>query len=288
MGASVLILKVLKDKIYKGSFFYSSVFIEDNSEFNMEETRKRYAEYKGIALDSVPSIIPIKGKEELEKVLGAAHEFEHIGEGTLEDLIEFTRENGKIEGTILIHHGGEKDDSYYGVVFSVDANHSDLKDKIKESIPYTDKYKIKLKGTRKEIAEKFKEFIELRKAKESEKIEEQFPRPDYAMSMPFYVSKEKEDSENKYSICFDTCPKNNHGLHARPLVSLINKADEHGKKDEISLIKDGQEAEGIITMMSFGIEKGQNVTVKIKGTDERSWKAAMGIYALFENKFGED
>ena len=80
----------------------------------MDELRKRYAEYKGIPVDGVSNIIMIKGKHELDALIGPeSEEFEHnIGEGTIEDMIEFTRKNGQLEGKILMHNDGEDDASY--------------------------------------------------------------------------------------------------------------------------------------------------------------------------------
>jgi phosphotransferase system HPr (HPr) family protein len=260
----------------------------------MEDTRKKYAEYKGIPIASVPAIISISGKKELEDLLGSTiGEFEHIGEGTIEDIIEFTRENGQIEGKVLMHHDG-KDDSYYGFIFSMDFDHNDLK----ENISLGERRKIKLHcKNRAEIADKFKEFIKLREVKHYEKIVEQYARPDYAQNLNFYISEDKDfDCEtpqeqaegNKYAICFDSVPKNKLGLHARSTGAILNIAEQYNRK--ISIIKDGQESakNSILSILSLAVEQYQNCTVKISGTDENSWKTAVDIYHMFEKKFGED
>lgn len=252
----------------------------------MDELRKRYAEYKGIPVDSVPNILVIKGKHELDALIGQENErFEHnIGEGTIEDMIEFTRINGQLEGKIFMHHDGDDDSSYYGFIFKMDSADNELK----EAVPYGEPRKFKFKGTRKEIAEKYKEFIKLKEAQRSEKIQEQFARPAYADGLDFYISENKESSENRYSICFNMSPKNKIGLHMRPIGQILDVANKYDK--EVSLIKDGMEsvANSIISMSALYTPKDDNVTVRITGTDENSWKAAVEIYRLNENKFGED
>jgi phosphotransferase system HPr (HPr) family protein len=261
----------------------------------MEDTRKKYADYKGIPVTSVPTIIPIKGKKELEYLLGqTTGKFEHIGEGTIEDVIEFTRENGKLEGKILMHHDGG-DDPYYGFIFPMDSNHNELK----ENISAGERRKIKLHCKNMgEISSKFKEFIKLREVKHYEKIVEQYARPDYAKDLNFYISEDKDfdfetpedqiESGNRYAICFDTAPKNNEGLHFRPVASIIDIANKYNT--QIALIKDGKESgkNSILGIGALGILKDQNCTVKVAGTDENSWKTAVDIYYLFEKKFGED
>jgi len=259
----------------------------------MDEIRKKYAAQHRIDLDSVPSIIQVKGSE-LEALVGEdMGQFEPIGEGTVEDLIEFTRQNGHIEGAILIHYGGENKDSYNGIIFSTDVNHSELTSKVKEAIPHNATYKIKLKGTRKEIADQLRTYIELRKAEKSEKIQEQFQRPFFAAGLPFYIAKSKlskediEDGLEEHSIFFDICPENQQGLHARPSAQVVIKAKEYGKK--VALIKEGQRSQynSPMSMMALYAPKGETITMEINGTDEKSWKAAAEIYSLFKNKFGE-
>ena len=247
----------------------------------MNETREKYAKHKGIPLEDVPSVITVKGKSELEIICGKT-DFHYIGRAKLDTLLKFTRKNGTIEGKILSHNGGEEN-TYYGEIFSMNSSQNELRN----NLPLDEEREIEISGeNREEVAQKLREFIKLEKAKEFEKIQEQFPRPDYAIGMPLYVSQEKENSEDKYSICFDTCPKNKHGLHYRPVTQVLNKAAEYNKK--VTLVKEGEEAEGILGITTLYVPQHQNVTVKIKGTDEKSWKAAMDIYSLFEKKFGED
>lgn len=293
---SVLILRGLKRKLYKGPFFHSSAFIEDKSGFSMDELREKYAKWKGIPLDEVPSCIIIKGKKELEYILGPEiEEIEHAGEGSLENLVEYERKNGKIECKISMHHGDKNNDSYYGLIFSMDSNHNDLK----ENVAYGEKRKIGFIGKDgKEVAEKFKEFIKLEEAKECEKIQEQFQRPAFAIGLPFYVAKieppkkESEEYLNEnlegYSIFFEVKPENEQGFHARPSSQVIIKANKYGKK--VALIKGGQRSQynSPMGMMALYVSKGMAATIEVNGTDEKSWKCAAEIYSLVENKFGED
>jgi phosphocarrier protein len=260
----------------------------------MDESRQRYATYKGISEASVPPVITIKGKEELEAVVGPiSAKFEHIGDGTLEDVIEFIRVNGQIDAKVLMHHDG-REDTYYGFLFSMNADHNDLK----ENIPAGERKKIKFHcKNRAEIAENFKNFIKLKEVKHYEKIVEQYARPDYAQNLDFYISEDKDfDCEtpeeqaegNRYAICFDTAPKNILGLHARPAGAILNIAEQYGRK--ISMIKNCQESmkDSIMGMLALAIEKDQNCTVKIAGTDEQAWKTAVEVYHMFEKKFNED
>jgi phosphotransferase system HPr (HPr) family protein len=263
----------------------------------MNELRKKYADYKGISEASVPYVIPIKGKEELEYLVGpASSEFEHIGDGTIEDVLEFTRENGQIDGKILMHHDGG-DEAYYGFIFSIDSDHNELK----ENIPAGERRKIKFHcKNRAELADKFKEFIKLKEVKHYEKIVEQYARPDYAQNLDFRIVEDKNfDNEtleekaegNRYAICFDTTPKNELGIHFRPAGTIVNIANQYKRK--VSLISGGQESgkNSMMSMVALAISPNtgnKECTVKIEGTDEQSWKTALEIYQLFEKKFGED
>lgn len=61
---------------------------------------------------------------------------------------------------------------------------------------------------------------------------------------------------------------NETGLHARPASQFVKKANQY--KAETSIIFDGKEvnAKSIMGIMSLGISKGSQVTLKAEGKDE--------------------
>ena len=63
--------------------------------------------------------------------------------------------------------------------------------------------------------------------------------------------------------------KNEEGLHARPAALISKKASEF--KSKIVLIKDGEEyeAKSILMLMTIGAEKGETITIKAEGDDEK-------------------
>jgi len=79
--------------------------------------------------------------------------------------------------------------------------------------------------------------------------------------------------------------KNDTGIHARPASLIVQKAN--GFKSDISLGKDGQEvnAKSIMGIMSLGVSKSTEVTIKAEGADEEA--AVDAIVELIENGFGE-
>lgn len=60
-----------------------------------------------------------------------------------------------------------------------------------------------------------------------------------------------------------------HGLHARPATDFVKMASS--VKSEVFLIKDGKEmnAKSIMGVMALGVSKGDEVTLRVDGSDER-------------------
>ncbi|PRX34739.1 phosphocarrier protein [Orenia metallireducens] len=82
-----------------------------------------------------------------------------------------------------------------------------------------------------------------------------------------------------------TIIKNDTGIHARPASLIVQKAN--GFESDITLGKDGQEvnAKSIMGIMSLGVSKSTEITIKAEGADEAA--AVDAIVELIENGFGE-
>jgi len=76
------------------------------------------------------------------------------------------------------------------------------------------------------------------------------------------------------------------GLHARPASKLVKIASTG--KSEVTLIKDGQRANGksILGVMLLQAEQGSTLTLEVKGIDEE--EVLSQIIELINDKFGED
>ena len=79
---------------------------------------------------------------------------------------------------------------------------------------------------------------------------------------------------------------NRHGLHARPAAQFVKIAGKY--TSDIKVIKDGLEVNGksIMGIMMLAAEPGSEITLLIKGEDEREAFAALN--ELIEQKFYED
>jgi phosphocarrier protein HPr len=79
---------------------------------------------------------------------------------------------------------------------------------------------------------------------------------------------------------------NRHGLHARPAAQFVKIAGKY--TSDIKVIKDGLEVNGksIMGIMMLAAEPGSEITLLIKGKDEKEAFAALN--ELIEQKFYED
>ncbi len=80
--------------------------------------------------------------------------------------------------------------------------------------------------------------------------------------------------------------QNQAGLHARPAAMFSQKATSF--KSSIMIFKDGKSAnaKSIISVMGLGIKKGENLFMKIDGTDAD--EAAAALQKMVADKFGEE
>ena len=79
---------------------------------------------------------------------------------------------------------------------------------------------------------------------------------------------------------------NKHGLHARPAAQFVKIAGKF--KSDIKVIKDGLEVNGksIMGIMMLAAEPGSEITLLIKGEDEKEAFAALND--LLSQKFYEN
>ncbi len=79
--------------------------------------------------------------------------------------------------------------------------------------------------------------------------------------------------------------KNNSGLHARPATMVVKEASKY--RSEIMIINGTIEvnAKSIMGIMAMGANKGQELELRIDGSDEKEALEALG--ALFETNFDE-
>lgn len=79
--------------------------------------------------------------------------------------------------------------------------------------------------------------------------------------------------------------ENETGLHARPATELVKKASQYSS--QVSVIKDEVEynAKSILSLMSAGAEKGDEIIIRAVGEDED--EAIEGIIDLIKNNFNE-
>lgn len=79
--------------------------------------------------------------------------------------------------------------------------------------------------------------------------------------------------------------RNKVGLHARPAALFVQTAMKF--KANVSVAKDEREvnAKSILSVLTLGVNQGDQVTVKAEGEDER--EAIEAISSLVESNFGE-
>lgn len=79
--------------------------------------------------------------------------------------------------------------------------------------------------------------------------------------------------------------QNEAGLHARPASLFVRESAKY--KSEILVEKDGKEykAKSIMSILNMGAFKGDRITVRADGPDER--EAVEGLAKLVNGKFGE-
>jgi phosphocarrier protein len=79
--------------------------------------------------------------------------------------------------------------------------------------------------------------------------------------------------------------ENETGLHARPATELVKKAGQYNSK--VSVIKGEVEynAKSILSLMSAGAKKGDEIIIRAVGEDEA--EAIEGIVELIKNNFNE-
>ncbi|ABR47464.1 Phosphotransferase system, phosphocarrier protein HPr [Alkaliphilus metalliredigens QYMF] len=78
---------------------------------------------------------------------------------------------------------------------------------------------------------------------------------------------------------------NETGIHARPASLLVKEATKF--KSEFFIVKDGNEynCKSIMSVMSMGAKKGEEITVKVFGEDEI--EAFEAMTSLIERGFDE-
>ncbi|PRR79344.1 HPr-like protein Crh [Clostridium liquoris] len=79
----------------------------------------------------------------------------------------------------------------------------------------------------------------------------------------------------------NTIIKNETGLHARPAMEVVKEASKF--KSDVFLIKNGNSynAKSIVSIMSAGCIKGDEITIKASGEDEN--EAVISLVDLIEN-----
>ncbi|MHB1394695.1 MAG: HPr family phosphocarrier protein [Clostridia bacterium] len=76
------------------------------------------------------------------------------------------------------------------------------------------------------------------------------------------------------------------GLHARPAAEIVKIASRFESKVQLCSSKKNVDAKSIIMMMTLGLRKGEQMTIKADGADEKDCIEALKTYV--ENKFYEE
>ena len=71
------------------------------------------------------------------------------------------------------------------------------------------------------------------------------------------------------------------GIHARPAGFIVKEASKYGSDIRIDLDGRSADAKKIFSVMSLGAKCGDEITVRIEGTDEE--KCAKELSEFFEN-----
>ncbi|MUV39229.1 Phosphocarrier protein HPr [Lentibacillus sp. JNUCC-1] len=75
------------------------------------------------------------------------------------------------------------------------------------------------------------------------------------------------------------------GVHARPATLLVNKAGQYQSEVEVSYNGKTVNLKSIMGVMSLGIPKGAEITVKVDGNDEED--AMNGVAEVIKEQLGE-
>lgn len=80
--------------------------------------------------------------------------------------------------------------------------------------------------------------------------------------------------------------QNKLGLHARAAVKFVNLANRF--QSSVIIVKDGNEIDGksILGILTLAATMGSEIVLKISGPDEDS--SIKELFALINNKFGEE
>ena len=78
---------------------------------------------------------------------------------------------------------------------------------------------------------------------------------------------------------------NNTGLHARPAAEFVQVATKFKSKIKVSKAGHEVDARSIVSVLSLGVGKGTEITLKAEGEDEQA--AINALVALIQSNFGE-
>lgn len=83
----------------------------------------------------------------------------------------------------------------------------------------------------------------------------------------------------------DVNVENNTGMHARPASMFVTEAIKY--KSNVTVTKNFKEAnaKSIISILSLGVSKGDNITISAEGPDEG--QAVSALFNLVKSRFGE-
>ena len=73
------------------------------------------------------------------------------------------------------------------------------------------------------------------------------------------------------------------GIHARPAGLLVNEAKKYVSKITLSKGRKSSDVTTLMKLVGMGVEKGDEVTIKIEGDDEE--EAAKAIKKFMEENF---
>lgn len=78
---------------------------------------------------------------------------------------------------------------------------------------------------------------------------------------------------------------NSTGLHARPAAQFVQAAAKFESKIKVSKAGREVDAKSIISVLSLGVSKGTEITLKAEGEDEQA--AVEALIGLIQRGFGE-
>lgn len=78
---------------------------------------------------------------------------------------------------------------------------------------------------------------------------------------------------------------NSTGLHARPAAQFVQAATKFESKIKVSKAGREADAKSIISVLSLGVSKGTEITLKAEGEDEQA--AVEALLGLIQRGFGE-